>query len=41
MISGIALVITVISIIGCIEIKRPAVRGILGFLAGHLDGYFC
>lgn len=33
MIIGIALVVTVISIIGCIEIKKPAVRGILGFLA--------
>ena len=33
MIIGIALVVTVISIIGCIEMKKPAVRGILGFLA--------
>ena len=33
MIIGIALVVTVISIIGCIEMKKPAVRGILGCLA--------
>ena len=33
MITGIALVVTFISITGCIEIKKPAVRGILGFLA--------
>ena len=33
MITGIALVVTVTSIIGCIEIKRPAVREILGCLA--------
>ena len=33
MIISLALVITVISIIGCIEIKKPAVRGILGVLA--------
>ena len=33
MIIGVALVITVFSIIGCIEIKKPAVRGILGIVA--------
>ena len=33
MITGIVLVLTVISIIGCIETKKPAVRVILGCLA--------
>ena len=33
MIIGIALVVTVFSIIGCIEIKKPAIRGFLGILA--------
>ena len=33
MIIAIALVITVFSIIGCMEIKKPAVRGILGIVA--------
>ena len=33
MITGIVLVVTIISIIGCIKIKKPAVRGILGCLA--------
>lgn len=33
MVIGIALVVTVISIIGCIEIKKPAIRGILAMLA--------
>ena len=33
MIIGVALVITVFSIIGCMEIKKPAVRGILGIVA--------
>ena len=33
MIIGVALVITVFSIIGCIKIKKPAVRGILGIVA--------
>lgn len=33
MIIAAALVVTVFSIIGCIEIKKPVVRGILGFLA--------
>lgn len=33
MILGIALVIAVIAIIGCIKIKKPAVRGILEVLA--------
>ena len=33
MIISIALAITVFSIIGCIKIKRPAVRGILGIAA--------
>lgn len=33
MIIGIALVVTVFSIIGCIEIKKPVIRGILGILA--------
>lgn len=34
MIIGIALIIAVFSIIGCIEIKKAAVRGILGIVAG-------
>lgn len=33
MIFAIALLVTVISIVCCIEIKRPAVRGILGLVA--------
>ena len=33
MIMGVALVITVFSIIGCIKIRKPSVRGILGILA--------
>lgn len=33
MIIGIALVVTVFSIIGCIEIKKLAIRGFLGILA--------
>ena len=33
MIIGIALVVTVFSIIGCIEIKKPAIRGFLGMMA--------
>ena len=33
MIIGIALVVSVISIIGCIEIKKPEIRVILGMLA--------
>ena len=33
MIIGVALVIAVFSIIGCIKIKKPSVRGILGILA--------
>lgn len=33
MIIGVALVITVFSIIGCIKIKKTAVRGILGIVA--------
>ena len=33
MVIGIALVVTVFSIIGCIEIKKPTIRGFLGILA--------
>lgn len=33
MIIGVALVITALSIIGCIKVKKPAVRGILGTVA--------
>ena len=33
MVIGIALVVTVISIIGCIKVKKPVARGILGMLA--------